>query len=89
MIEENSAAYIPQEIGATCYHCPRTNCDGHLYLRQAELGIEGACPKCGLAVTVGKWAGHLSRNWPAPRILLALLVALILGFLLGLASTHF
>ena len=89
VIDENTAPHVPQEIGTTCYHCPHTNCDGHFYLHQADLGIERMCPKCGLAVTVGKRTERPGQNWSATRILLALLFGACLGFLLGLAVMHY
>jgi len=54
MIDENSAPYIEPDIGTTCYHCPRTTCDGHFYILTTDLGRELTCSKCGLAVTIGR-----------------------------------
>jgi hypothetical protein len=46
VIDENKAPFVPESETRASYHCPRTNCDGHFYLRPAELGHEFVCDKC-------------------------------------------
>jgi hypothetical protein len=58
--DENKARYVPSNETAASYHCPATNCDGHYYIKQSNLGRDLTCPKCGLAVTIGK---RKSRWW--------------------------
>jgi len=62
MIDENSAPYIPPDIGTTCYHCPHTTCDGHFYIATEDLGRELACSKCGLVVRIGRSAASVRKE---------------------------
>jgi hypothetical protein len=95
--DENSAPYVAPDIGATCYHCPNTTCDGHLYLSMAELGRELACPKCGLMVTIGPQkvmevplkAKLPERQNALSSKLLLLALGILIGFVLTWASMHF
>jgi hypothetical protein len=54
VIDDNKASFVPESETRASYHCPRTNCDGHFYLRPTELGRELLCEKCGLPVTIGQ-----------------------------------
>jgi len=62
MIDENSAPYIPPDIGTTCYHCPHTTCDGHFYIATEDLGHELTCSKCGLVVTIGRSTASVKKE---------------------------
>ena len=61
VIDENKAPFVPESETRASYHCPRTNCDGHFYLRPAELGHEFVCDKCGLPITIGRGKGTLKN----------------------------
>lgn len=64
VIDENKAPFVPESETRASYHCPRTNCDGHFYLRPAELGREFVCEKCGLPITIGRGTSHSDVGVP-------------------------
>jgi uncharacterized paraquat-inducible protein A len=79
--DENVAPHVPSDASTVCYHCPNAACDGHHYLRPRDSGRELICPKCGLAVTIGKSAGvRPSLIWCAALVL----VGVLIGFLAAL-----
>ena len=87
--DDNVAAHVSPEVGATAYHCPSTNCNGHFYLRKADLGREQVCPKCKLAVTVGRCSSlspsfgldlTSSRAENLPLLLAGIIIGLILSW---------
>lgn len=90
--DENKAPFVPESQTRASYHCPRTNCDGHFYLRPAELGREFVCEKCGLPVTIGQAKGRVAdaRNYRRGlrRVYLVLAVAWIAGVTATLSSGH-
>lgn len=98
-LDENSAKYVPPDIGTICYHCPSTTCDGHLYISAGEMGRELRCPKCKLIVTIGSqkmisaapepMKAPLPEHIPSWSKLLLVALGIVIGLLLAWASTHF
>lgn len=83
MLDENVAPFRPSNVGAHCYHCPRTTCEGMHYVSSKDLGRELACPKCGLVITIAHEKGSArgrTRLWSVWN-LVALLIGALTTFL--------
>jgi|SRR5579862_3860408 len=89
-VEDSAAPLLPQ---ATCYECPRSTCDGFLYLR-SDQGREVWCPKCGFVIALAADAKIDELESPNSKSesrkvlsvwnLGALLIVVLVGFLIFL-----
>ena len=85
MLDEN---WTPSDEypAALYFHCPNTNCDGHVKLRDRSRHHAGKCEKCGLQFAIG--ADPELRKGGRRSLLSAFgfdcRVLLVLGLVLGL-----
>jgi hypothetical protein len=86
--DENVARH--RRDATASYHCPNTMCDGHFYLRSADLGVQQKCPKCELYLTIGRhqvvpsFSGVTGSDSTSTWMIVAALVGgVLVGFLMG------
>ena len=90
---ENSVPPIAPEIRATRYLCPRSACDGFLYLRSDEHRHELRCPKCEFVIIIAADEKIVEPEFPDAKTqsakvfsvwnLAALLIGMLIGFVLS------